>query len=317
MNKRPQDFTRVQQLEISDQQDGQRLDNFLLKTLKPLPKSRVYRIIRKGEVRVNKKRCKPEYKLQVGDIVRIPPVTLDEPENREAHIPQRWLDELERSILFENHSIIVINKPSGLAVHSGSGLAYGVIDIMRKLRHQNDMELVHRLDRDTSGCLILAKSRSGLLEMQSLLKSDEIAKYYTALVYDHWDKSCRQVEIPLNKTTLSNGERRVFADPAGKSALTLIEKIENQMIGEKRLSRLTIRLKTGRTHQIRVHCQSEGHPIIGDDKYGDRERDKVMRRAGLKRLMLHAFRLEIPANAHTKAMQIIAPLPQVFEIKEK
>lgn len=314
MNKRPQDFTRVQQLEISDQQAGQRLDNFLLKTLKTLPKSRVYRIIRKGEVRVNKKRRKPEYKLQAADIVRIPPVTIDESDNREIQIPDRWLNELEQSILFENHSIIIINKPSGLAVHSGSGLAYGVIDIMRKLRHQNDMELVHRLDRDTSGCLMLAKTRSALLEMQTLLKTDEIAKYYTAVVYDYWDQSCREVNTPLNKRTLSNGERRVFADPSGKSALTRIEAVENLETATNLLSRLTIRLKTGRTHQIRVHCQSKGHPIIGDDKYGDRERDKVMRRAGYKRLMLHAERLEIPANAHTKAEQVTAPLPQVFEL---
>lgn len=317
MNKRPQDFTRVQQLEISDQQSGQRLDNFLLKTLKPLPKSRVYRIIRKGEVRVNKKRCKPEYKLNGGDVVRIPPVNIEVSEDREAHVPDRLIHQLEQSILFENHSVIVINKPPGLAVHSGSGLSYGVIDVMRKLRHQDEMELVHRLDRDTSGCLMLAKSRSALLEMQMRLKSDEIAKYYTAVVYDHWNKSCRKIDTPLNKTTLSNGERRVFADPAGKSALTQIESIEHLVLAATPLSRLSIRLKTGRTHQIRVHCQSQGQPIIGDDKYGDRERDKLMRRAGLKRLMLHAQRLEIPANAHTKAMQIAAPDPQVFELREK
>ena len=314
MKQKPADYSSVQFVEIGENQSGQRLDNFLLKTLKSLPRTRLYRIIRKGEVRVNKKRVKPEYKLRAADVVRIPPLRLDTGDSTAVKIPQDLLRKLEQRILFENKAIIVLDKPAGLAVHSGSGVRYGAIDAMRLLRNQTDIELVHRLDRDTSGCLIFAKNRESLLQMQRMLQANEISKTYQALVKGHWNRSCRMIDLPLKRQTMSNGERRVYVDDNGQPARTEIDAVEHGNNAGIAFSLLTIRLLTGRTHQIRVHCQSQQHEIAGDDKYGDREFNRKMKSLGCKRMLLHASQLEFPKSAYTKAMKINAPVPREFRL---
>ena len=292
MNKLIATTSTVQFIEISADQAGQRIDN-----------SRLYRIIRKGEVRVNKKRIKPEYKLCAGDTVRIPPVKLGQQDDLPVAIPADLLKQLENSVLYEDEHILVLDKPPGLAVHSGSGLRYGVIDALRQLRQQDDIELVHRLDRDTRQCL---------RAMQKLLQTGEINKTYQAIVKGHWDESLRRVDLPLKKQTMSNGEKKVFIDENGQPAITLIESIQHISCQNTKYTALRVNLITGRTHQIRVHCQSQQHEIAGDDKYGDRKFDQAMKALGSRRLLLHAAELEIPRNAHTKALKIISPLPAVF-----
>ena len=304
--------SKVQFVDITESQDGQRIDNFLIKTLKNLPRSRLYRIIRKGEVRVNKKRIKPEYKLRIGDIVRIPPVKLETSEDAPIVIPQDLLNKINKAILFENDSIIILNKPSGLAVHSGSGLRYGAIDVLRKLREKHDIELVHRLDRDTSGCLLFAKTRQGLLAMQNLFKSQQLRKTYLAIVKGHWDESVKDIQLPLLKQTMSNGERKVFVDDRGQQAHTKIEEVTQFTENGVDYSLLKIRLLTGRTHQIRVHCKAHNHEIAGDQKYGDRSFNKFIKKISESRLLLHAVELEIPENDHTKGLVIKAPEPGAF-----
>ena len=300
--------SQVTFVEIDKTQVDQRLDNFLLKTLKSVPKTRVYRIIRKGEVRVNKKRCKPEYKLKIGDIVRVPPVRIDQTHDIENYIAPDLIRNVEKAILFENKHLLIINKPSGLAVHSGSGINFGVIDIMRRLRPDTEIELAHRLDRDTSGCLLLAKHRQSLLAMQRCFLDNSLSKTYIAAVKGNWSPNKKEVSVPLKKVTLSNGERRVLVDPAGQVALTQI--VDSQQKTD--YSILTIQLMTGRTHQIRVHCQSQGHEIIGDTKYGDINFNKVMKKKGVKRLMLHASRLELPHSEFNEELVINADIPDIF-----
>lgn len=261
---------------------------------------------------MNKKRVKPEYKLCVGDSLRIPPVRLDESDSSPPKISISLLERLESSILYENNEIIVLDKPPGLAVHSGSGLRYGAVDAMRQLRQQDNVELVHRLDRDTSGCLLLAKSRASLLEMQRLLQSNEMRKSYLAIVKGHWDKSLTQINLPLRRQTMSNGEKKVFVDERGQNASTQIDQVRHFSQQGIDYSLLEILLLTGRTHQIRVHCQSQHHEVAGDPKYGDRKFNQRIKVLGSKRLLLHAVKLEIPKNAHTKALKIIAPEPHEF-----
>lgn len=295
-------------VEVDHTQVDQRLDNFLLKTLKTVPKTRVYRIIRKGEVRVNKKRCKPEYKLKIGDIVRVPPVRIDQTHDADNYIAPALIESIERAILFENKHLLLINKPSGLAVHSGSGINFGVIDIMRRLRPDTEIELAHRLDRDTSGCLLLAKHRQSLLAMQRCFLDNSLTKTYLAVVKGRWSQNKKEITDSLKKVTLPNGERRVLVDPAGQSALTKVVNCQQQ----EGYSVLTIQLMTGRTHQIRVHCQSQGHELIGDTKYGDIDFNKAMKKKGFKRLMLHASRLELPQTEFSEEIVINADMPDVF-----
>ena len=312
MNKKPSEFTGVQFIDISESQAGQRLDNFLFKTLKALPRSRIYKIIRKGEVRINKKRVKPEYKIVAGDQLRLPPLRLDDRDDTPLQIPHSLVKQLESAVLFENQDMIIIDKPSGVAVHSGSGVHYGVIDVFRQLRHQDDIELVHRLDRDTSGCLMLAKRRQALLDLQRQLQSNAIRKTYLAMVKGHWDPDMQSVEFPLKRQTMPNGERRVYVDEQGQQAVTRIIRVKHFCREDIDYSLLWIHLLTGRTHQIRVHCQAAGHEIAGDQKYGDRTFNRQVKRLGSKRLMLHALELEILANAHTHSIKIFAPEPHEF-----
>ena len=295
-------------VEVDLTQVDQRLDNFLLKTLKTVPKTRVYRIIRKGEVRVNKKRCKPDYKVKMGDIVRVPPVRMDQTHDAQNYIAPALIENIEKTILFENKHLVIINKPSGLAVHSGSGINFGVIDIMRRLRPDTEIELAHRLDRDTSGCLLLAKHRQSLLAMQRCFLDNSLNKTYLAVAKGCWPQNKKEVTASLKKVTLANGERRVLVDPAGQSALTKI--IDCQQ--KEQYSVLTIQLMTGRTHQIRVHCQSQGHELIGDTKYGDVDFNKTMKKKGFKRLMLHASRLELPRTEFSEEIVINADTPDIF-----
>jgi len=304
----PQNHSAVEIIEITSAQVNQRVDNFLLKTLKNIPRTRIYRIIRKGEVRVNKKRIKPDYKLKIGDLLRVPPLRIDDSKTVEKVILDRHLQNLESAILFENKHLMVIDKPAGLAVHSGSGVDFGVIDIMRKLRTGSEMELVHRLDRDTSGCLLLAKHRQSLLTMQNCVQNNSLMKFYQAVVKGRWPDGLTEINHRLKKMHLPNGERRVFVDASGQKALT---RIVNIQAGD-RFSQLGIQLISGRTHQIRVHCQAEGHELAGDNKYGDRDFNRAMKKCGMKRLMLHASRLELPATDYNEEIVINAPLPDAF-----
>ena len=299
----------VSLVEITAAQVDQRLDNFLLKQLGSIPRNRIYRIIRKGEVRVNKKRCKPDYKLQIGDQIRIPPVRLESDLRDKSKPPKHLLARLEQAIIFENTHILVINKPAGLAVHAGSGVDYGVIDAMRLLRPADDIELVHRLDRDTSGCLLLARHRQALLAMQLILQDKSICKKYNAAVKGRWPRDLTEINHALEKIHLSNGERRMRVDAAGKQALSRIK----LQYGGELFSLIQVELVTGRTHQIRVHCQAEGHPIAGDDKYGDTGFNRSMRKLRVRRLMLHASSLELPPGKYTPEIVINAPLPAEFE----
>jgi 23S rRNA pseudouridine955/2504/2580 synthase len=301
--------TEVVYVEINASQNNQRLDNFLLKTLKTVPKSRIYRIIRKGEVRVNKKRSKAGYKLNMGDLVRIPPIRLEPRDESEIHIPPGLIRSIEKAVLYEDKHLVVIDKPTGLAVHSGTGISFGIIDIMRHIRPQTEIELVHRLDRDTSGCLLLAKHRQSLLEMQACMQNNSLKKTYIAVVKGRWPQDKRKLSHELKKSTLPNGERRVYVDAEGQKAQTLITRVD----AADDFSRLTIQILTGRTHQIRVHCQFEGHEIAGDSKYGDVTFNKLMKKKGAGRLMLHASRLELPHTDFSPEIVINANTPAAFE----
>ncbi|URK05354.1 23S rRNA pseudouridine(955/2504/2580) synthase RluC [Pasteurella multocida] len=294
----------VKMLTISEDEAGQRIDNYLLAKLKGVPKSLIYRILRKGEVRVNKGRIKPEYKLQANDIVRVPPVRVSEKEHAPISTKLNKVSQLEKQILFEDECLLVLNKPSGIAVHGGSGLSFGVIEALRTLRPDaRFLELVHRLDRDTSGILLVAKKRSALRSLHEQLREKTVQKNYLALVRGQWQSHCKVVKAPLLKNELSSGERIVRVSEQGKPS-------ETRFSIEERYEYATLVKAspvTGRTHQIRVHTQYAGHPIALDDKYGDKHFDEQMTQLGLTRLFLHAFsiRFEHPKTGET--LRINAP----------
>lgn len=284
-----QTATGVQLLEVSAGLEGQRIDNFLLARLKGVPKTMIYRILRKGEVRVNKGRIKPDYRIKEGDIVRVPPMRMtqaDEP----APLAKGLLERLEAAIVHEDKGLIILNKPAGIAVHGGSGLTYGVIEAFRQMRPQcKEIELVHRLDRDTSGLLMIAKKRSMLRHLHEALRADGVDKRYMALVRGRWPASRKQIDAPLQKSNVRSGERMVEVNPEGKDALTLFKVIRR--FGEF-ATMIEASPITGRTHQIRVHALYAGHAIAGDTKYGDEEFSKEIREMGGKRLFLHASDLK-------------------------
>ncbi|QQE89920.1 23S rRNA pseudouridine(955/2504/2580) synthase RluC [Azotobacter chroococcum] len=281
----------VQLLEIGPEAAGQRIDNFLRTQLKGVPKTLIYRILRKGEVRVNKGRIKPEYKLQAGDLVRVPPLRLAE-RDEPAPLAQGLLERLEAAIVHEDKALILLNKPAGIAVHGGSGLSHGVIEALRQLRPEaKDLELVHRLDRDTSGLLMVAKKRSMLRHLHEALRGDGVDKRYLALVRGFWPAARKQVSAPLQKNTLRSGERMVEVDEEGREALTLFRVLRR--FGDF-ATLVEAKPVTGRTHQIRVHARHAGHPIAGDAKYGDEEFTREIRALGGKRLFLHAYSLVVP-----------------------
>lgn len=292
-------------IDIDTDSAGQRIDNFLLRILKGVPKSRVYRLLRKGEVRVNKARVKAEYKLSGGDVVRIPPVRLA-PAGAPARVSGGLQETLEQAILYEDEQLLVVNKPSGLAVHGGSGISLGLIEALRVLRPgQKFLELVHRLDRDTSGCVMVAKRRSMLTFLHEQLRSGAIDKHYLALVPGRWPNRRKLVNAPLLKNVLQSGERMVKVAEEGKRSLTEFEVVE-------RFGGATLVLAkpiTGRTHQIRVHAQYTGHAILGDDKYSNEEGESLCRRLQLKRLFLHASKLVVPLPDSQQSIVVEADLP--------
>ena len=281
----------VQLLEVAPDHAGQRIDNYLRTQLKGVPKTLVYRILRKGEVRVNKGRIKPDYKLQAGDVIRVPPLRLAE-RDEPAPLAQGLLERLEAAIVYEDKALIVLNKPAGIAVHGGSGLNYGVIEAFRQLRPEcKDIELVHRLDRDTSGLLMIAKKRSMLRHLHEALRGDGVDKRYLALVRGSWPAVKKQVRAPLMKSNLRSGERMVEVNVEGKDALTLFRVVRR--FGEF-ATLVEASPVTGRTHQIRVHARHAGHAIAGDSKYGDDDFTREVRELGGKRLFLHAHALRVP-----------------------
>ncbi|ALO42478.1 23S rRNA pseudouridine(955/2504/2580) synthase RluC [Pseudoalteromonas phenolica] len=300
---------KVSFVTVTEDQQGQRIDNFLVTHLKGVPKSAIYKILRKGEVRVNKKRIKPVYKLQMDDLIRIPPIKVAE---REEFVPKNLdkISALEDAILFEDQYLIVINKPSGMAVHGGSGLSYGLIEALRVLRPQEkNLELVHRLDRDTSGCLLISKKRSILKGLHEQLREKTMEKNYWALVVGEWAAKIKNVTEPLRKNTLQSGERVVRVDEEqGKASHTRFRVLE-RFDGCTLVQASPV---TGRTHQIRVHTQCKGHPIACDDKYGDQVFDSRMREMGLSRLFLHAHDLRFLHPKHETTMHVEAPLDKAL-----
>lgn len=294
--------SRVRQVSVSAEEAGQRIDNFLSRHLKGVPRSHIYRILRRGEVRVNRGRIRPHYKVQAGDTVRIPPLRL-EPVRERVLSPER-LPAIAGRILFENDRLLVLNKPAGIAVHGGSGLSYGVIEALRALHPEAPyLELVHRLDRETSGCLMIARRRSALRDLHSQLREGRVTKHYLALVWGELE-STRRVDAPLRKNQLQGGERIVRVQADGKPAATVFRPVSRH--GNATLVEAV--LETGRTHQIRVHAAHIGHPLAGDDKYGDAEFNRMMKAHGLRRMFLHAHMLEFTDPASGEPVNVSAPL---------
>ena len=321
-NPAPQ-VPQVKTLLVDEDSAGQRLDNFLMRHLKGVPKTHVYRIIRSGEVRVNKGRASADSRVAAGDTVRLPPVRISE---RVAEKTQAMADSVARgaparefAILFEDDYLLAIDKPAGVAVHGGSGVSFGVIEQLRMARPQAKfLELVHRLDRDTSGILLIAKKRSALTNLQDQFRERETGKTYLALVAGRWPANKKVLDKPLHKYLLPDGERRVKVvsrdDPNGMPSVTLVKVRDTTSTG---FTLLEVTIKTGRTHQIRVHLASEGFPIAGDDKYGDFDLNKTLLRSGklpaLKRMFLHAWRLQFNHPASGERVELLAHLPSELE----
>jgi 23S rRNA pseudouridine955/2504/2580 synthase len=307
---------------VGEESAGQRLDNFLIRVLKGVPKTHVYRIIRSGEVRVNKGRASADARVETGDVVRIPPVRLSEHAAAKAEQPA---PAREFPVLFEDEHLLAIDKPAGVAVHGGSGVSFGVIEQLRQARPAAKfLELVHRLDRETSGILLVAKKRSALLKLQDQFRERETGKTYLALALGAWPANRKVIDQPLHKYLQADGERRVRVvgkdDPDGMRSITLVKVAQRFSLplplaegrgggAASEASLLEVTIKTGRTHQIRVHLASAGHPILGDDKYGDFDLNKALVRHGLKRMFLHAWRLQFDHPATGERIALLAPLP--------
>jgi 23S rRNA pseudouridine955/2504/2580 synthase len=305
---------------IADDRAGQRIDNFLLGYLKGAPRSLIYKLLRSGQVRINGGRVKAERKLEPGDLVRIPPVRIEEPGDKGSP-PQGFMDALDAAIVHEDARLLALNKPSGVASHGGSGISFGAIETLRALRPRESLELVHRLDRDTSGLLLIAKKRSALTELQALMREDNvghgagISKRYLALLVGRMPDGVMSVDAPLHVGLRQGGERHVQVNPAGKASLSHFKVLERR--GGQ--SYCEVRIETGRTHQIRVHAQHIGHAIAGDDKYGDPEVNKRLReQVGLKRLFLHASTLEFALEGGKVPYLLNAPLaPELIDVLDR
>ncbi len=308
----------VNHISVAEHEAGQRLDNYLIKILKGVPKSHIHRIIRGGEVRVNKGRAKPDWRVAAGDVVRIPPIRVAQPENAVSslkNIPARQFD-----VVFEDDALLVINKPSGVAVHGGSGVSFGVIEQLRQSRPEAKyLELVHRLDKDTSGLLMIAKKRSALVKLHEMLRNDHPKKVYLALGVGQWQPENGHVKLPLVKYTGAAGEKMVRVDDDGQSAHTIFRLLDTfsgcltHSVGISALSLVEATLKTGRTHQIRVHMQASGCPIAGDERYGDYQANKRLHKLGLKRMFLHAHRLVLAHPLSGEMLDLVAGLPEELE----
>jgi len=299
--------TGVGHFEVSEDEAGQRLDNYVHKRLGDIPRSKVYRVIRKGEVRVNGHRAGPDTRLQAHDKIRIPPVRIRPPE--EVGRPSADLQEtLRKAIVHEDAKLLVLNKPSGIAVHGGSGVSFGVIEGLRALRPDEHLELAHRLDRDTSGCLIVARSALALRTVHALLREEETTfeKRYLTLLKGQWDLGKKRIDAPLRTDTRVGGERTVRVDVSGKPSLSEFRPV--QFFG-KRATLMEVNLLTGRTHQIRVHAQHAGHPVAGDVKYGDEAFNEEMRSLGLNRMFLHASSVSFDWPNGGGQFSVNTPLP--------
>jgi 23S rRNA pseudouridine955/2504/2580 synthase len=294
------DLSNVSSVEVDAGSEGQRVDNFLMRVCKGVPRSHIYRVLRTGEVRVNSRRVDATYRLQPGDRVRIPPMRLAERTKKTA-------PPLELPVVFEDEALLVVNKPAGTAVHGGSGISFGVIEQMRAARPQlRFLELAHRLDRETSGLLVLAKKRSALTALHAALREGRVRKQYLALVKGAWRNDKQRVSLPLKKFLTQSGERRVSVDREGRESQTVFRKKR----GLRDFTLLSAELLTGRTHQIRVHLTHLGFPIAGDDKYGDFELNRALAKQGLKRMFLHAGNLEFAHPLSGEAVKLHAPLPE-------
>ena len=300
---------KVRQVEVGDAAAGQRIDNFLLAQLRGVPKSLVYRILRRGEVRVNKGRVKPSYRVVAGDRVRLPPLRLGL-EKVPARPSKALAAQLDQAVLYEDELVLVLNKPAGLAVHGGSGISLGVIETLRALRPGAELELVHRLDRDTSGCLLVSKRRSALRRLHAQLREGTVDKRYLVLLAGRLSRPVVEVTAPLRKNLLQGGERMVQVDLAeGKPARTVFR--SRRCLGALTLAE--VQLDTGRTHQIRVHAAHLGAPVAGDDKYGDASVNARLRALGLKRLFLHAAALSFRPRDEEPPIRVEAPLPEALD----
>ncbi len=298
----------VQLVRVEKSHIGQRLDNFLMRHLKGVPRTRIYRLIRRGEVRVNKKRCKPERKLDIGDEIRIPPYTSNY--SPQAGKPTPALQEfLLNSILFENDQLLVINKPAGMAVHGGTNVAMGLIEALRQCKPEwGELELAHRIDRATTGCLLVSKNSIILKDLQSQFKAKSIKKHYLALVYGQWPESLKVVDAPLQKDPVNENERIVRVLDSGKPSLTRFS-VKQHFPGASLMEAMP---ETGRTHQIRVHCQHAGHGIVGDDKYTFTASNGVLEK--VKNLCLHAWKIEFELPDQPDTVRVEAPIPNQLNI---
>lgn len=308
---------QVSYVQAEEGDDGQRLDNFLLRTLVhtvgDVPRSLVYRILRTGEVRVNGRRSKPAYRVVAGDRVRLPPLQRRREQDGDApKTPSKSLRELiAAASIYEDRDLIVVNKPAGVAVHGGSGVSFGVIEALRAMHPQlKELELVHRLDRETSGCLLVAKRRAALRELHALLRERRMEKRYLALVVGRWPFGAKTIDLPLKTNLKQGGERVVRVHAEGQDATTTFKPIEH--FG-KLATLLDISLGTGRTHQIRVHAAHAGHPVAGDEKYGDRDQDAKLKAYGLSRMFLHAAALTFNRGERNEPFSVSAPLPQELQ----
>jgi 23S rRNA pseudouridine955/2504/2580 synthase len=295
----------VRQVEVGERGDGQRLDNFLAKILADVPRSHLFRVIRKGEVRVNGKRARPETRLLASDVVRVPPVRVGE-----AAPPRRAPDTMMRSvtgaIVYEDPRLLVIDKPAGVAVHGGSGVSFGVIEALRAARPGEELELVHRIDRDTSGLLLVARKPAALRTLHALMREGQVEKRYLALVKGKWELGQKRIDVPLRTDIRVGGERTVKAHASGKEAVSVFKPV--QFFG-KRATLVEVALETGRTHQIRVHAAHAGYPLAGDGKYGDAGFNDEMKEAGLGRMFLHAHQVSFVWPDSGVEFSVNAPLP--------
>ena len=302
----PNTAAGVRYVEVTEAEAGQRLDNYLARVLKGVPRSRLYRIVRRGEVRVNRGRVRPDYRVQAGDRIRLPPVRTAGAGATRPPAPGLG-PSLDERIVYQDRHLLVVDKPAGMAVHGGSGVSHGVIELLRAARPQERyLELVHRLDRDTSGCLMIARDRSTLRALHAALRSGAVDKHYLALVAGRWQRGRAEVRMPLRKHQSRSGERVVRVDEAGKPAVTRFRPVEFY----RHATLVEVQLDTGRTHQIRVHAAASGHPVAGDDKYGERDFNRLLELAGLNRMFLHAQAIDVDDTPGGVAVHVSAPLDE-------
>jgi 23S rRNA pseudouridine955/2504/2580 synthase len=295
----------VERRTITEQDAGQRIDNLLMRHFKTVPRSHVYRLLRKGEVRVNRKRVDAQYRVLAGDEVRLPPVRIEP--SSEPGRPSSSLQELiERAVIFQDKHLLVIDKPAGVAVHGGSGMSHGVIEALRASRPRETLELVHRLDRDTSGCLVVARDRATLTSLHALIRQSGVHKTYLGLVSGSWQLGTKRIDAPLATDDRRHGERHVRVAAAGKDSVSVFKPV--QFFGSL-ATLMEIDIPTGRTHQIRVHAAFAGHPLLGDDKYGERERNAELKQHGLRRIFLHAHSIAFEWPGTGVPFHVSAPLP--------